>query len=86
MRKSSIILLTLGLAACNAQPSEPRVPDVTTAQYMANRASYQPLFQTCAAINGDAKETRLEDQRCLNLRAVERLYQSHQLLKRSGVQ
>lgn len=86
MRKSCIFVLTLGLAACGSQPSEPRVPDVTTAKYMADRASYQPLFQTCTAINGDAHETRLEDQRCLHLRSLERLYQSAQLVKRSGVQ
>ncbi len=86
MRKSSIVLLALGLAACGSKPSEPRVPDVSTAQYMANRASYQPLFQSCAAINGDAKETRLEDQRCVHLRALEKLYQAHLLVKQSGVE
>lgn len=86
MRKSSIVLLALGLAACGSKPPEPRVPDVSTAQYMANRSSYQPFFQTCATINGDAKETRVEDQRCVHLRALEKLYQAHLLVKQSGVE
>ena len=86
MRRNSIVLLALAVAACNSQPPEPRIPDISTAQYMANRAFYQPLFQTCAAINGDGKETRLEDQRCLHLRALEKLYQAHLLVKQSGVQ
>jgi len=85
VRRNSIVLLTLTVAACNSQPPEPRIPDITTAQYMANRASYQPFFKTCAEINGDAKETRLEDQRCLHLRSLERLYQAHLLVKQSGV-